>query len=332
MNIVAVDIGYGRVKLYNSNIKISYPSYLVRFTEPNLALFSSTPDMIETNDGNKYYIGESAYTMGNLISLIGDNFHGSSEWKALLVYALHRYFQEKGTYSDIDILVLGLPMNQFSEEKKHKIKNYKNISAIVNGESLNVKVKDTVVLPQGAGAVMLYRNQYNSLAIVDIGYYTVDLALFLDGKFIFSKSLSFNFGIHELYKNIAKIISKKFNYRPDFKKVEEIVRTKKLKIKGVEQKVDDIVDECKMNYSFDLVNMIKDEWEDSQKEADKMLFIGGGAEVIKDILPDDPQFLIPQNPAFANAEGYLKYAEEFCGTEEQRAEADVEKGKSKDGN
>ncbi|MGA1847266.1 ParM/StbA family protein [Deferribacter abyssi] len=309
MNIVAVDIGYGRIKLYNSKIKFSYPSYLVKYTPSDISFFA-TPDYIEVND-NKFYVGEDAYTMGKLIPLIGENFHGSNEWKALLSYALYRYFQEKGGYSDIDLLILGLPLNQYNEKRKQKIKSIKSITASVNDQSFNVKVKDVIVLPQGAGAVMLYQDKYDSMAIIDIGYYTIDLALFLDGKFVFNRSLSFNFGIHELYKNVAKKISKKFNYRPDYKKIEEIVKTKKIKIKGAEHKVDHIIDECKLNYCFDLVNMIKDEWEDSQKEAEKMLFIGGGAEVIKNMLPADPQFLVPENPAFANAIGYMKYAEEF---------------------
>jgi len=325
MNIVAVDIGYGRVKLYNSQIKFSYPSYLVKYTPSDISFFA-TPDYIEVND-NKFYVGEDAYTMGKLIPLIGENFHGSDEWKALLGYALYRYFQEKGGYNDIDLLVLGLPLNQYNEERKQKIKYIKSITASVNDQSFSVKVKDIVVLPQGAGAVMLYQDKYDSMAIIDIGYYTIDLALFLDGKFVFSRSLSFNFGIHELYKNVAKKISKKFNYRPDYKKIEEIVKTKKVKIKGAEQKVDDLIDECKLNYCFDLVNMIKDEWEDSQKEAEKMLFIGGGAEIIKDILPADPQFLVPENPAFANALGYMKYAEEFCGHKER----DLAERESEDG-
>ncbi|MDK2792877.1 MAG: plasmid segregation protein ParM [Deferribacteres bacterium] len=309
MNIIAIDIGYGRIKLYNGNIKISYPSYLVKYTPSDINFFT-TPDYIEVND-NKFYVGADAYTMGKLIPLIGENFHGSEEWKALLSYTLYMYFQEKGGYSDIDLLVLGLPLNQYNEERKQKIKSVKSITASVNSQSFSVKIKDTIVLPQGAGAVMLYQDKYDSMAIIDIGYYTIDLALFLDGKFIFSNSLSFNFGIHELYKTVAKKISKKFNYHPDYKKIEEIVKTKKVRIKGAEQKVDDIVDECKLNYCFDLVNMIKDEWENSQNEAEKMLFIGGGAEVIKDMLPDNPQFLVPDNPAFANAIGYMSYAKEF---------------------
>jgi len=165
MNIVAVDIGYGRVKVYNHKVNFSFPSYLARYKASDVNFFN-IPDYIEL-DSYSFFVGEEAYTMGHLIPLIGEDFHGSVEWKALLSYSLKRYIEQSGE-KEIDLLVLGLPLNHYNEKRKQKIKSTRVLNYSVNGISDTVKIKDIVVLPQGAGAVMLYQDKWNCNHFLDI--------------------------------------------------------------------------------------------------------------------------------------------------------------------
>lgn len=308
--ILSVDVGYGRTKIATNTRKECFSSYLVRFRK-NGPDFMNKADVVEV-DSQKFFVGDKALSQGSPISIIGDSFHGSHYWKALLAYAIYTVRDEIN--ENIDTLVLGLPLSQYNEERKMQLKSVRNFKFYVNGEEYDISVDNVVVLPQGAGAILEYIKKEEGTAIVDIGYYTLDLAYFREGGFNTAQSFSSNFGIQRLYQQISKEINKKFNISPDIKKIETIVRTKKFLYEGKEYDLSEMVAEFKYDYCQDLVGILNESWSEVLKEVNRVVFIGGGTEVIKDLLPNKANFVVPENPSFANVLGFYKYGQRFVKT------------------
>jgi len=306
--ILAVDVGYGRTKIATDKRKEYFSSYLVRHRKSDLD-FMNKSDIVEV-DSQKFFVGDKALSQGSPISLIGDSFHGSTYWKALLAYAMYSVKDEIN--EGIDTLVLGLPLSQYNEERKMQIKSVRDFKFYVNGEEYNISAGNVVVLPQGAGAILEYMKKEEGTAIVDIGYYTLDLACFREGGFNAAQSLSNNFGIQRLYQEISKEINKKFNISPDIKKIERVVRTKKFLYEGKEYDLSEMISEFKYDYCQNLVGILNENWSEVLKEVNRVVFIGGGTEIIKDLLPDKANFVVTENPSFANVLGFYKYGEKFA--------------------
>jgi len=305
--ILAVDVGYGRTKIATDRKRDYFNSYLVRYRRNNLD-FMKKSDRIEV-DGQKYYVGDKALSEGSPISLIGNNFHGSNKWKALLGYALYKV---RGELSEnIDVMVLGLPLSQYNEERKAQLKGVSDFKFNVNGEDFIYSIGKIIVLPQGAGAILEYMKKEEGTAIVDIGYYTLDLAYFREGGFNVGQSLSKNFGIQKLYVDIANEINRKFNISPDIKRIENIVSTGRFLYEGKEYDLSETISEFKIAYCQDLVGILNENWAEVLKEVNRVVFIGGGTEVIRDIIPEQANFYIPENPSMANVLGFYKYGEKF---------------------
>jgi len=305
--VLAVDVGYGRTKIATDTKRDYFNSYLVRYRRNNLD-FMKKSDRIEV-DGQKYYVGDKALSEGTPISLIGNNFHGNSKWKALLGYALYKLRDE--LKENIDTMVLGLPLSQYNEERKAQLKSISDFKFNVNGEEFYYNTDKVIVLPQGAGAILEYMKKEEGTAIVDIGYYTLDLAYFREGGFNVGQSLSKNFGIQKLYVDIANEINRRFNVSPDIKRIESIVGTNKFLYEGKEYDLSEMISEFKIAYCQDLVGILNENWAEVLKEVNRVVFIGGGTEVIKEIIPDQANFYIPENPSMANVLGFYKYGEKF---------------------
>jgi PRTRC genetic system protein D len=305
---VAIDVGYGRTKIVTANKRDMFDSHLVRYKSSSLDFMKKT-DKVEV-DNFRYYVGENALAEGSPISLIGDHFHGSKEWKALLAYALYG-IREQGSH--VEKLVLGLPLSQYNEQRKQQLRAVKDFRFSVNGEDYQFTFDKIFILPQGAGAILEYITQEDGTAIVDIGYYTLDLAAFREGEFSVEQSASINYGIQKLYHSIAKELNRRWNISPDTKKIEKLLRSGKLLLEGQEIDIREMLTELKFGYAEDLVSRLNDNWSEVLKDVNRVVFIGGGTEVIRDILPDKANFLVPQEPSFANAAGFFKYGESFGG-------------------
>jgi len=307
--IVAVDTGYGRTKIATGPDDFQvFSSYLVRGTESGL---TNTHKIVV--DNKSYYVGDGAANQEDLISLIGTDFHGSVEWKALLGYALSLTYAQLG--EELDTLVLGLPLSQFNDKNTSKLVSLKegqgftfSIGSKETADEYRYKIKNMIILPQGAGAIFPYLNNDEVIGIVDIGFYTLDLAYFAHGDFNPAYSSSSAFGISELYKRIINFIQSKFDVEINTDRAEKVLKANKIKISGVWYEIPDEIKKIKREFAEDLMLKVKSKWDNQLKLADKIVFVGGGAEALKGYFPESANFIIPEQPAFANVKGFYQYA------------------------
>lgn len=156
----AIDAGYGLTK---STLDVLEDGTIVCGHFASLAVSSDPQTMRSLNirqrntvdvtvDGAQFEVGPDilqAQTGNDVGREIGENWTQAPNYKAIMLGALHYMNQEV-----IDLLVLGLPVNQYlSEDRINRLRDaYKGTHALPNGKS--VKVKDVLVQPQPFGGYM----------------------------------------------------------------------------------------------------------------------------------------------------------------------------------
>jgi hypothetical protein len=263
-------------------------------------------------DNDIFYIDDDAPSQGAPMTLIGNSFHGSTEWKALLGYALKMAYE--GTSGDVDTLILGLPFSQYNQKRAdevNKIKAKTGFRFHINNEEHKFNIKDIILLPQGAGAIIPYLKKEENVGIVDIGYYTLDLAYFTKGQLSQPKSMSENFGVHELYQRIIRFIKDEYSFEISIAGADSLIRTNKIKISGNIIDLTDKLSGVKSAFTKELFNKLKSVWENQLMEADNIIFIGGGTEILKEYFNKENNFTVAESAAFANVKGFYEYAVQY---------------------
>lgn len=317
--LYAIDMGYGRIKLCDSLSRVTIiPTYMVKAPSTNDPGFINHDDFVMIN-GKKYYVGEKSLSYGFQESLINDDYHGSAEWIALLTYALYVHSRNYSTEINIDKICIGLPISQnANKERRSKVtKAMYSLKANIMKSDVyyHVPEKKAWVMPQGVGAYMLYQEKDNqrtdSDAVVDIGKRTIDFALFNNGVYVPGSSESKNRGVDTFHKNLVKKVKTQFGMDVNMATVEKAMVSSSLVINGQHQDISKLINACKEEYKDIVLNTIKEVWTEELVAIQKIIFIGGGAEIIKDLLVEDKRYFVMDNPGLANVFGYISYLKNF---------------------
>ena len=165
----ANDLGYGLTKQIRT---VTPEGEMVCMHYPSLAVPSDAQSMRNLNsrhrdtvdvdvDGKLYEVGKDilkAVTGNDVGREIGENWSQSSTYKAVMLGALH-YMD----VDEIDVLVLGLPVNQYLSEGKCKLLQdaYAKEHKLPNGRT--VKVKEVLIRPQPYGGFIDLGNNIEDL-------------------------------------------------------------------------------------------------------------------------------------------------------------------------
>lgn len=312
---IALDMGYGRIKICDSYDNITViPTYIVKATADDSS-FLNADDFIIV-DKKKLYVGEQALNHGIQMNIIDDQFHGSLNWLGLMAYSLYSHdkaYQLK-LKDNLGILCLGLPINQYSNKKKRAEVNKitQHIKSEINKKEYEYQPSKVVILPQGAGAYIEYistgKDGSISDAVVDIGKRTVDCAMFKNTQFISSESRSFNRGVDDFHKRCATAIAKEFSIELNIQDIERAIEDEHIFLDGKEISISRMLNVLKADYTELLYNSMKEAWGDQLRTIKKFIFIGGGAEILKENLKAiDARAIVPRYPALANVKGYITY-------------------------
>jgi plasmid segregation protein ParM len=145
------------------------------------------------------------------------------------------------------------------------------------------------------------------VAVVDIGGNTTDITC-INSDFTVNqdRSGSRNLGVLNVRDRLLRLI------KDDFKvdelrdsQLDSALRTGVCKIFGQECDVKKQIDSAKRESVKKLMNFVEEILGDAG-DLDLVLFVGGGAEVLQDVIREYPHAIVPNRPQFANARGILK--------------------------
>jgi plasmid segregation protein ParM len=203
-------------------------------------------------------------------------------------------------------LVVGLPIGQYKTQRlklKETIMDYNKCKVIYRNKPFDVRIQDVTVYPQGAAVIYTINRMYGEYMIIDIGAYTIDVALIsmVNGTPSIIKYDTWYKGISTLFSSIADMINNKYNITLEPKDAENVLVLEYLRIDGenVDISFIDIIINDYLSDVYDLLDL------NYKTRTTDIYLCGGGAEIVFDKFKSKyPQTEIVKDSQFANAQGY----------------------------
>lgn len=328
--LVGLDVGFGVTKAIGSNgHSISFPSVYgayraIKFQAQQI-MAKYPGDMLSDDDGD-WFVGELAMSQvphGELFRLRGrtvneDRF-GNIYRLRFAKAALGKIFPGMENRDVLNIkIATGLPVDY--------MKDADNLKELLEGQHL-IKTDQTefianvvqvMVMPQPYGTI--YANTLTNTGevnecheaertgVIDVGTYTIDVALDDRGEFIDSSSGTKESGTYLAQNHLDEVLTNDLGEKPTYADIEYVLRNRCLKIHGKPVDYTDAVEEAIEPVRSATISLINDKWR-TAKRIDVPYLAGGGAYLVhKAVLGVYDHVQLVENAQFANAQGYLNYA------------------------
>ncbi len=321
--VKAVDVGYGNTKytvlVADGNIQCGvFPSIAPQASngsDLSSGLMQRRNTIVVDVNGVRYEVGKDAHlavdaTHGRVLD---PNYCMTDAYMALLRGAL--YYMGA---PEIDLLVLGLPVNTHKQYQKALEEKAVGRHPVPfrSGEQECV-VKNVKVIPQPIGAFYDHSSQsgtYDRMRVqmnllIDVGYYTLDWVVACGVKMNEARSGAENGGMSAVLQTMAKTISDEMGEPvTNLKLIEDALLTstnpsfygKEFDItkhmKGGKKKAEQFVSVLanRVGSSMDITNII---------------LAGGGAEFFREVLQEKFKkhtIVTTEDPVFANVRGFQR--------------------------
>lgn len=321
--VKAIDVGYGNTKyttlVANGDIQCGiFPSIAPHAANgPDLSagLMQRRNTVVVEVNGIKYEVGKDAHlaleaTHGRPLDL---DYCMSDAHLALLRGAL--YYQGA---PEIDLLVLGLPVNTF--ERYHADLEKRMLGAhpipFRSGET-TCQVRNVRVIPQPIGAFFDHsvregtydRMRHEMNLLVDVGYFTLDWVVASGVKMNNARSSAEPGGMSSVLQAIAAQVGKKLGETiSNLSLIEEAIRTgTNPRFYGEEYDISDDIKVGKKK-AEQFLNVLVNKVGPSMDIAN-IILAGGGAEFFRDVLASKfprHKIITTDDPVFANVRGFQR--------------------------
>jgi len=299
-NVIAIDLGY-------SSSKVAYKDKIAKF--PTAISFATDigtaygEENIYEFEGDRYHVGKEA---------ADSEAFTTSEYKFLYKFAplLIFHILSKFEKADLDepiIVKTGLAIVDWAK-KDEFVERISNIE--VNGKTIRVQ---PVLIPQGAGCAVdwtYYNNdsEYpDKLTVVDIGYNTINLVHFEEGKPQRKNMKSYpGHGVSSIIKPFTSYMENKFAVTFSEQEAISIFVKGEFKYNGESQhEVAEKIVELKSQFVKKMFQSVLVNDKKLLAMSDVVLIAGGGAYLLQDMpFPPNVKFVDPQYE-FSNCRGYL---------------------------
>jgi plasmid segregation protein ParM len=317
--IAGIDWGYSYVKAICYDEEIVFPSVIgagfdISFQMSNRQ--NRINNMVVQTD-RKYFLGELARNQSSIFynSLRQDRYDDEST-DALIKGTLGLLMPKDGEIR----IVTGLPPKFYATHKQSLIQTLQKTHCFkFNGTDRTVDVSKVIVLPQLVGTALdlLYDDHgakkntplWNmTFGIIDPGFGTTDLGVFVKGMYKDDMKDSIRYNMGEVCKLVSQELYNNYNIEVnDISKIDDIVRTGKVIVEGKSFDVRHVVDWAKKTIAMAVTNHVKSMWL-RQWAIDKIFLTGGGGESLYPFIKEGINAEKPDDSQMANARGYYKKA------------------------
>lgn len=252
--------------------------------------------IVKDYEGSSYVVGDENKTVNtNILLSKMDLSH-----KLPVLVAIHQCVPDGATVE----LFVGLPIHSYynTDYRKEYVAFYqkeKTVTLTVNNVEKTFTIAKVTAMPESVGHV--FNNPVDSLiGVIDIGYTTIDGAVFRDCAPILDTVFSLVDGANPFKTKVRDELNKELLLNIQPYQMDEILS------KGMYgSKHDDaqkIIKRCQIEYLKKIVNeMLKHAWE---IQSLPIVFTGGGSILLKDIIEEYETFMVSDNPVFDNLDGF----------------------------
>jgi len=307
MKCLGLDIGFGYTKTYDGEKVISFPT-LVKRADENSG-FGTKIDVV-TVDNENFHVGDDVRATAKWFEARTADFVGSPEWMALLAHALKVSNFGASLYKNS--LVLGLPASQYHKQKAAElIDGLRNRYMFTPGIN-RVDLKETFIeiIPQGLGIFLKYivDNGINysplTIAVIDIGFHTIDLVTVHHGKYLNAEAHSHPLGVSTVLDKIKKVVSAEHHRYLSNHDCVDFIKKRGLTTLGRSYEIKNL-DDMLYEYSSEVAHIIDNYME--KHDFDYGIAGGGGIYVLQSVLKLKKVLAIVDHPADSNAIGFWHY-------------------------
>lgn len=264
------------------------------------------------NDNVVQYNGRY-YKIGSERLKVKDTKVEDDNYYLLTLAAIAKELKLKGRKSATILLVVGLPLTRFGAEKSDFIRylmRARNVTFLFEKEEYSVNIEKVVVYPQCYGAVVdrLYKMPGKALA-VDIGSWTLDIMPIVNKDPDEAMCVTFQEGVITCIQQINKECVRQLNGEIDETQIEQFLIDGGGNIPAKYQKI--IVSEVK-RYCSEIINHIRELG--YNLELTFIVFVGGGASLIKRFAGLEQENIVYIEDVKANALGFERLAKAYLNT------------------
>ena len=311
--ITGIDIGYGYTKIVNfdgnGNQKFIFPSLVSKYIPERS--FKESFEVINVN-GRKYIIGEDVEGS----TKAGFNFTATEEYIAMVGYSLSKITTFK------KVIVFGLPPQAYDGARIQYLKETIMKMEVRMEDGRKVYLPSIIeFVPQGAGIFFAHLATDNgasdfsrTVAVVDIGYHTMDIVLFDDKYYKAHMARSYPLGVKSLYNMVRDAYIKKYSIflsQDNDKIVEKLLKDGHISPvilpEGEHDKHTIDIKEIFNEYYLGRVKKSIAEYVSDATEngyvVEKIVFGGGGISYINGLERNS----VVADSLFANARGFMEY-------------------------
>lgn len=326
---VGLDIGYGVVKVVTNDGAFAFPSVMghareIKFQQE--VIQQKYPGDQITDDESTWFVGDLALAQlppGELLRLRGrtanEKTMGNTFRQRLAKVAIGKLVQGVWGRDVVHLrLSAGLPVDHMRDAAE--LKEALLGQHLIKTDSCEViaNVTEVIVMPQPYGSaysqmltptgeINVYHT-YMRTGIVDVGTYTVDIALDDDGEFVDAESGSVEGGVYTAQERISAMLERDYREKMPYKIIEQVLRTGIFTASGKPIDYSDEVEEALSPLRSATVNLMSEKWQRGTT-VDVIYLSGGGAELVyEQIVEAYPQTKLVPDAQMANARGYLYYA------------------------
>ncbi len=305
--LVAIDIGYGDVKVYvkgtdNLPCFFKFTNAISFAGNSSVNYHQNALDEYTFND-LEYLVGEQALLNNPFITRTYDYMR---EYAPLLVYKALKMAGVQPT--DNIKLITGLSLKDWAKASEF---GERLANIFVNAEHYKLAPENIYIVPQGKGVYIDYKNSHDDIvedffAILDIGYNTFDHLLFMNGAPIPNKNYANTLGVNNLVQELQKHLTKELNVTFSEQEVKDILLNRGVRIGAKTHDLSLIIKKEIAKYSKILHNEIMSKNGDIINKVYKVIISGGGAYLLQENNAQlfDHQVYSDTPYEYANVRGY----------------------------
>lgn len=187
--------------------------------------------------------------------------------------------------------------------------------ACIDGSAMPLIVEHKV-FPEGLSAWVDYAlgddgrlraDPNESVGVIDIGGRTTDVAVVLPGRRIdHARCGSADIGVLNVVEQVRVALLKRFNVEMSGSQIELGLKTRSIKMWGKVLDIGTEIDEAVAQVTDGVLREVSRRLGQAV-DLDRVLLVGGGAHLFRDVEKRYPHVVVPEHPEYANARGFAKY-------------------------
>lgn len=183
-------------------------------------------------------------------------------------------------------------------------------------DSVMPNIVEHSVFPEGLAAWVDYAigeegeirvDLSETVGVIDIGGRTTDVAVVLPGKRIdHARCGSADIGVLNVVEAVRVSLLKSKNVEVPTSTIEQALRARSLKMWGKVVDIGEDIDAAVAQVMDSVMREVNRRL-GSAVDVDRILLVGGGAHLFREVAKSYPNVVVPPAPEFANARGFAKY-------------------------